>query len=70
MITYKYNPEKMGSFIENCRNSFALSQADIANELGVTISTVSKWENGSNQPKTEEQVLLANLFKMPVSSFM
>lgn len=70
MITYIYNPEKMGSFIENCRNSLGLSQLDVANELGITVSTVSKWENGSNQPKTEEQVLLANLFGMPVSSFM
>lgn len=60
----------MGSFIERCRNSFGLSQLEVANELGVTVSTVSKWENGSNQPKTEEQVLLANLFGMSVSSFM
>ena len=44
------NQEKMGKLISNCRKELHLTQAQIAEKLGVTDKTVSKWENGTNAP--------------------
>ena len=38
-----------------------MTQADIAEQLGVTPAAVSKWENGSSKPRVEVLFQLANI---------
>lgn len=38
--------EKIGRFIAACRKENGLTQASLAEKLGITDRAVSKWENG------------------------
>ena len=44
------NQEKIGKFIAECRKNKKLTQADLAEKLGVTDKSVGNWENGRNMP--------------------
>lgn len=41
---------KIGKFIQSLRKEKNLTQAELANKLGVSDRTISKWENGSRKP--------------------
>ena len=42
--------EKIGKFIAVCRKEKGLTQAALAEKLGITDRAVSKWETGKNMP--------------------
>lgn len=42
--------EKIGKFIASCRKDAGLTQASLAEKLGITDRAVSKWENGKSMP--------------------
>ena len=44
------NQEKIGKFIQECRKKQNLTQVELANELGVSDKSVSKWETGKCMP--------------------
>ena len=44
------NQEKIGKFIAECRKNKKLTQADLAEKLGVTDKSIGNWENGRNMP--------------------
>lgn len=44
------NQEKIGKFIAECRKKKDITQKDLAEKLGVTDKTVSRWENGHYLP--------------------
>ena len=44
------NQEKIGKFIANCRKEKNITQAILAEKLGVTDRSISNWENGKNMP--------------------
>lgn len=44
------NQEKIGKFISNLRKEKNITQAELAEKLGVTDRSVSNWENGKNMP--------------------
>ena len=44
------NQEKIGKFILECRKNKKLTQSELAEKLGVTDKTVSRWENGNYMP--------------------
>ena len=41
---------KIGKFIANCRKDKNLTQSDLAELLGVSNRTISKWETGRGMP--------------------
>lgn len=41
---------KIGRFIAQCRKAAGLTQVQLAEKLGVTSKTVSRWENGNYMP--------------------
>ena len=45
------NQEKIGKFIASCRKSKKLTQVELAEKLGVSDKSVSKWECGLSFPK-------------------
>ena len=44
------NQEKIGKFIADCRKSKKLTQLELAEKLGVSDKSVSKWETGKCMP--------------------
>ena len=44
------NQEKIGKFIMSSRKNKKLTQAELAEKLGVSDKTIGNWENGRNMP--------------------
>lgn len=44
------NQEKIGIYISNCRKEKNLTQAQLAEILGVSDKSISRWENGRTMP--------------------
>jgi len=42
--------EHMGEFVRNLRRELQLTQEEFAHELGITVGTVNRWENGRFRP--------------------
>ena len=42
--------DKIGRFIAECRKKQKLTQAQLAEKLGVTSKSISRWENGKTMP--------------------
>ena len=47
-----------------------LSQKELADMLGVSNKSVSKWENGSSDPSTSNLIALAKLFNVPAEELI
>ena len=45
------NQQKIGMFISCCRKEKNLTQAQLAEILGVSDKSISRWENGVSQTK-------------------
>ena len=50
--------EKIGKFIANCRKECNLTQEQVAEKLGVSNKTVSRWENGNGFPDVFLPILI------------
>lgn len=42
--------EKSGEEIREFRRKMTMTQEELAHQLGVTVSTVNRWENGHTKP--------------------
>lgn len=59
--------EKIGKFIASCRKEQGLTQAVLAENLGITDRAVSKWENGRSLPDASIMPELCDLLKINLS---
>lgn len=48
------------------REQAGLLQRQLADKLGVDVSTVCKWESGENRPPTDRLLQLAEVFHCPI----
>ncbi len=64
------NDYKFGNFLCMLREKNGMTQADLANKLGVTPAAVSKWENGSSKPRVEILFQLAHLLGVRAEELM
>lgn len=64
------NDYKFGNYIYDLRKKVGISQADLAEVLGVTNKAVSKWENGKAKPKTDILRKMASYFKVPIEKLL
>ena len=55
------NDYQFGNFVCELREQKGLTQADVAEALGVTAAAVSKWETGASKPRVEVLFALAKL---------
>lgn len=60
------NDYKFGNKLNNLRYTAGLSQTEVANKVGVTNKSVSKWENGATKPSTNVLRKLADLFNISI----
>ncbi len=51
----------IGVLIRNFRKSLSMTQEELAHHLGITVSTVNRWENGHAQPSRMARTGLASL---------
>lgn len=55
--------KKWGNAIRLQRKVIRMSQVELAGALGVTQSTVSRWENGEVAPTVENQLAIARVLR-------
>lgn len=64
------NQIEIGRFITDCRKELKMTQADIADKLGITNKAVSKWENGKNLPDASLMIDLCNILNISVNELL
>ena len=55
---------KIGKFISTCRKEQNLTQADLAEKLGISDRAISKWENGNCLPDAGKMLDLCAILKI------
>ena len=64
------NQEKIGKFIAACRKEKGLTQASLAEMLGITDRAVSKWETGKSMPDASIMLDLCKLLSINVNELL
>jgi transcriptional regulator with XRE-family HTH domain len=64
------NQEKIGKFIAKMRKEKNLTQAELAEELGVSDRSISNWENGKNMPDLSLFKPLCNKLDITLNDFL
>jgi len=64
------NDYRFGNYIYGLRKKNGISQAELAEVLGVSNKAVSKWETGKAKPKTDVLRKMASYFKVPVEELL
>src|SRR4051794_1319569 len=64
--------QQIGRRIRDLRKSYPrgeMSQDTVAEKLGISPNTVSRWETGTYKPTPEDLDKLARLFEVPITVF-
>jgi len=64
------NQEKIGKFISEKRKEKNLTQAQLAEKIGVSINAVSKWERGLNLPDASIMLEVCDLLDITVNELL
>ncbi len=64
------NQEKIGMFIAKCRKDKNLTQEQLAEKLGVSNKSISRWENGKTMPDYSILSDLCNILDFDVNEFL
>ena len=56
--------------IYDLRKAGQMSQKELADAVGVSVQTVSKWENGTSDPSTANLMALAKLYGLSVDELL
>lgn len=59
---------KIGKFIATCRKAQGMTQAVLAEKLGISDRAVSKWETGKSMPDSGIMLELCELLHMRLRS--
>lgn len=60
----------LGKRIKELRNKYKLTQSNLAERLGVTVSSIAAYENNSRQPSYEVLIKMADVFKVTIDSLL
>ena len=64
------NQEKIGVFIAKCRKDKNITQEELAEKLGVSSKSISRWENGKTMPDYSLLKDLCNILEIDVNEFL
>ncbi len=56
------NDQDLATLLKEVRKQLALSQEDLARELGVSFATVNRWENGKSKPSKLARAQFDNFY--------
>lgn len=59
--------EKIAAFITNRRNELGITQAQLAEQTGMGIATIKRFESGKFWLNMKQYVLLRNALQLPTS---
>lgn len=62
--------KNIGEFLQELRKSKGLTQKELAEQIGVSNKTISKWENGNSVPDTSMLLPLCNALEITVNEFL
>ena len=62
--------DKIRITLEAARVNAKMTQAQAAKELGVSVTSIVKWENGTSVPGVDKALALARLYSMPVDNII
>lgn len=62
--------KNIGSFLQELRKSKGLTQKELAEQIGISDKTISKWENGNSVPDTSMLLPLCNVLEITVNEFL
>lgn len=62
--------KKIGSFLKTLRTEQHLTQELLAEKLGVSNRTVSRWENGVNMPDFDFIIEMANMYNVSIEEIL
>lgn len=62
--------KKIGQFIQTLRKEADLTQKDLAEKIGVSDKTISKWENGNGLPDLESLNSLSSFFDVSINEVL
>lgn len=52
--------------LKACRANSNMDQKEWANKIGVTLNTISNWENGKGEPSLSQLRIISELSKIPM----
>lgn len=61
---------KIGKFLAELRRERELTQEQLAEKLGTTNKTISRWENGNYMPPVEMLVLLSEFYGVSINELL
>lgn len=61
---------KIGKFISTCRKEQNITQATLAEKLGISDRAVSKWENGKSMPDSGLMLELCDILRINVNELL
>lgn len=64
------NQQKVGQFLKQLRSEKAITQAELAERLGVSNRSVSRWENGTTMPDFDLLMELAEFYEVEVGEIL
>lgn len=64
------NQEKIGKFILELRKEKDMTQQELANKLGVSDKTISKWENGRGMPDLSLMKPLCDILEISINELL
>lgn len=64
------NQVKIGQFIKSRRKEIKLTQREVAEQLGISEKTVSKWETGNGLPEVSLMLPLCELLNISVNELL
>lgn len=62
--------EKIGVFISTLRKEQGMTQQQLADAIGVSNKTISKWECGKGMPELALIVPLCHILKISINEFL
>lgn len=62
--------KKIGAFLKNLRNEKNLTQEQLAEMLGVTNRSISRWENGINMPDFDFIIEMAKYYDVSITEIL
>lgn len=61
------NQENVGKFIAECRKLKKLTQEQLAEKIGVSRKSISRWENGNSMPDYSILDILCNILDVSIN---
>ncbi len=64
------NQQKVGQFLKSLRSEKSITQAELAEMLGVSNRSISRWENGTTMPDFDLVIELAKYYEVEVGEIL